>query len=101
MRIAITIVGLWAVLLTSSVTAAEVAVTSRIDAVTVYLSGAQVARGAQIMLDEGEHTIVFNDLPAEAVPGSIRVDGKATAKLDIQSVDARRLYIPRANQSLL
>lgn len=101
MRIAITIVGLWAVLLTSSVTAAEVAATSRIDAVTVYLSGAQVARSAKIMLEEGEHTIVFNDLPAEAVPGSIRVDGKATAKLDIRSVDARRLYIPRADQSLL
>jgi len=101
MRIAITIVGLWAVLLTSSATAAEVPATSRIDAVTVYLSGAQVARSAQIMLDEGEHTLVFNDLPAEAVPGSIRVDGKATAKLDIQSVDARRLYIPRADQSLL
>jgi uncharacterized protein (TIGR02231 family) len=83
------------------VTAAEVAATSRIDAVTVYLSGAQVVRSAQIMLEEGEHTIVFNDLPAEAVPGSIRVDGKATAKLDIQSVDARRLYIPRADQSLL
>ncbi|MEE8579100.1 MAG: mucoidy inhibitor MuiA family protein, partial [Hyphomicrobium sp.] len=101
MRIAITIVGFWAVLLTSSVTAAEVAATSRIDAVTVYLSGAQVVRSAQIMLEEGEHTIVFNDLPAEAVPGSIRVDGKATAKLDIRSVDARRLYIPRADQSLL
>jgi len=101
MRIAITIVGFWAVLLTSSVTAAEVAATSRIDAVTAYLSGAQVVRSARIMLEEGEHTIVFNDLPAEAVPGSIRVDGKATAKLDIRSVDARRLYIPRADQSLL
>ena len=101
MRIAITIVGLWAILLTSSVTAAEVAATSRIDAVTAYLSGAQVVRSARIMLEEGEHTIVFNDLPAEAVPGSIRVDGKATAKLDIRSVDARRLYIPRADQSLL
>ena len=101
MRIAITIVGFWAVLLTSSVTAAEVAATSRIDAVTAYLSGAQVVRIARIMLEEGEHTIVFNDLPAEAVPGSIRVDGKATAKLDIRSVDARRLYIPRADQSLL
>ena len=49
MRIAITIVGLWAVLLTSSVTAAEIPATSRIDAVTVYLSGAQVARSARIM----------------------------------------------------
>jgi uncharacterized protein (TIGR02231 family) len=83
------------------VAAAEVPATSRIDAVTVYLSGAQVTRTARITLSEGEHTIVFNDLPAEAVFGSIRVDGKATAKLDIQSVDARRLYIPRADQAVL
>ena len=43
----------------------------------------------------------FSDLPAEAVPGSIRVDGKATAGLDIQSVDTRRRYIPRADQEAL
>ncbi|MGI9403510.1 MAG: mucoidy inhibitor MuiA family protein, partial [Hyphomicrobium sp.] len=101
MRVSITIAGVWAVLLVAPVTAAEVPATSRIDAVMVYLSGAQLARTARITLDEGEHTIVFNDLPAEAVPGSIRVDGKATAKLDIQSVDTRRLYIPRADQAVL
>ncbi len=101
MRVAITIAGVWAALLVAPVAAAEVPATSRIDAVTVYLSGAQVTRTARITLSEGEHTIVFNDLPAEAVFGSIRVDGKATAKLDIQSVDARRLYIPRADQAVL
>lgn len=101
MRTAITAVGLWLVVLTATATAAEVSATSRIDSVTVYMSGAQVARSASVALDAGEHTIVFNNLPAEAVPGSIRVDGKATAKLDIQSVDARRLYIPRADQAVL
>ncbi len=35
------------------------------------------------------------------MPGSIRVDGKATAGLDIQSVDTRRRYIPRADQEKL
>ena len=88
-------------LIAAPVNAAEVPAPSRIDSVTVYLSGAQVARTARVSLGEGEHTIIFNDLPAEAVPGSIRVDGKATAKLDIQSVDARRLYIPRADQATL
>ena len=52
-------------------------------------------------MQKGEHTLVFSDLPAEAVPGSIRVDGKATAGLDIQSVDTRRRYIPRADQEKL
>ena len=52
-------------------------------------------------MQKGEHTLVFDDLPAEAVPGSIRVDGKATAGLDIQSVDTRRRYIPRADQEKL
>jgi uncharacterized protein (TIGR02231 family) len=35
------------------------------------------------------------------VPGSIRVDGKATAKLAIESVDTRRRYVPRADQEAL
>ena len=101
MRVGMAVTGLWVAFLAAPVTAAEVPVNSRIDAVTVYLSGAQVLRTARTTLNEGEHVIVFNDLPAEAVPGSIRVDGKATAKLDIQSVDARRLYIPRADQATL
>jgi uncharacterized protein (TIGR02231 family) len=81
--------------------AAEVPASSRVDAVTVFLSGAEVVRTARLNLDKGEHTIVFDDLPAEAVPGSIRVDGKATAKLDIESVDTRRRYIARADQAAL
>ena len=68
---------------------------------TVFLSGAEAMRTARMSLDKGEHTLVFSDLPAEAVPGSIRVDGKATAGLDIQSVDTRRRYIPRADQEAL
>ena len=58
-------------------------------------------RTARLNLDKGEHTVVFNDLPAEAVPGSIRVDGKATGKLDIGSVDTRRRYVARADQAAL
>jgi uncharacterized protein (TIGR02231 family) len=77
----------------------EVPASSKIDSVTVFLSGAEVTRTVRLNLGEGEHTIVFNDLPAEAVAGSIRVDGKATGKLDIQSVDTRRRFIARADQA--
>jgi hypothetical protein len=99
MRISIAIAGIFLAALAGRAAAAEVPAASRVDAVTVFLSGAEVTRTAQLNLDKGEHTIVFDDLPAEAVPGSIRVDGKATAKLDIESVDTRRRYIARADQA--
>ena len=77
--------------------AAEVPAQSKIEAVTVFPSGAEVARTAKVKLEKGEHAVVFQDLPAEAVPGSIRVEGKATGKLDISSVDSRRLFVPRGD----
>ena len=84
MRVSIAIAGFLGLVLASAAGADEVPATSRVDAVTVFLSGAEVTRAARLSLDKGEHTIVFNELPAEAVPGSIRVDGKATAQLDIE-----------------
>lgn len=76
--------------------AAEVVAPSRLDAVTVFLSGAEVTRTAKVKLEKGEHTVLFNDIPASAVQGSIRVEGKATGKLEIGSVDTRRTFLARA-----
>ncbi len=101
MRISVAIAGALLIGLAASATADEVPAGSRVEAVTVYLSGAEVTRTAQLNLDKGDHTIVFSDLPAEAVPGSIRVDGKATANLAIESVDTRRRYVARADQAAL
>lgn len=75
--------------------AAEVPANSKIDAVTVFPSGAEVTRIAKVTLDKGEHTLLIDDLPASAVQGSIRVEGKATGKLEIGSVDSRRLFVAR------
>lgn len=75
--------------------AAEVDAVSRIDAVTVFPMGAEVVRVAKVQLEKGEHTVVFRDLPAGAVEGSIRVEGTASGKLEIGSVDTRRLFVPR------
>ncbi len=75
--------------------AADISVTSKVDAVTVFLSGAQVMRLAKVKLDKGDHTITIVDVPASAIPGSIRVEGNATGKLDIASVDTRRTYLAR------
>ncbi|MFZ1102812.1 MAG: mucoidy inhibitor MuiA family protein [Hyphomicrobiaceae bacterium] len=79
--------------------AAEIKGSSRIDAVTVYPAGAEVARTARIKLEKGEHTLLFADLPAEAVAASIRVEGKATAGLEIGSVDTRVVSVPRSDDA--
>lgn len=76
--------------------AAEVSAPSRIDSVRVFLQGAEVTRLAKVQLEKGEHTVIFNDIPASAVPGSIRVEGTATGKLDIGSVDTARKFLARA-----
>jgi uncharacterized protein (TIGR02231 family) len=101
MRTLVAITGILAAILASAAAADEIPVTSRLETVTVFPSGAEATRTGRLSLGKGEHTLVFSDLPAEAVPGSIRVDGKATAGLDIQSVDTRRRYIPRADQEAL
>lgn len=78
--------------------AADLAATSRIGAVTVYPAGAEVSRAMKIKVEPGEHTILLNDLPAGALPQSIRVEGKATGgQLQIGSVDSRRVSVPRAD----
>lgn len=79
----------------ASASAAEVPATSRIDQVTVFPAGAEIIRLARVKIDKGEHTVVFADLPSQAVQSSIRVDGKATGKLEIGAVDTRRLGVPR------
>jgi uncharacterized protein (TIGR02231 family) len=79
--------------------AAEIKATSRIDAVTVYPAGAEIVRIARVKMDRGEHTVLFADLPAEALAASIRVEGKATGKLEIGSVDTRTLSVPRADDA--
>jgi uncharacterized protein (TIGR02231 family) len=86
--------------LAGTAAAAEIKGSSRIDAVTVYPAGAEIVRTARVKMDKGEHTLLFADLPAEAVASSIRVEGKATAALEIGSVDTRTLSIPRADDAV-
>ena len=77
--------------------AADVAAVSAIDAVTVFPSGAEVTRLSKVKLAAGEQRIVFPDLPAQAIAGSIRVEGKSVGKLEIGSVDTKRLFVPRSD----
>src|SRR5439155_24392497 len=85
---------------TASVMSAEIKGSSRIDAVTVYPSGAEVMRVGRVTMEGGEHVILFTDLPAQALPGSLRVEGRATGTLDIGSVDTRRVSVPRSDSAV-
>jgi len=78
----------------AAVWAADVPILSRVDAVTVFPQGAEVSRVGKVKLEKGMHTVVLSDVPADAVPDSIRVEGLATGKLEIGSVDSRRLMVP-------
>ena len=87
--------------LVGAAAAAEVKGSSRIDAVTVYPSGAEIVRTARVKLEKGEHTLLFSDLPAEAVAASIRVEGRATAGLEIGSVDTRSMSVPHGDEAVV
>jgi uncharacterized protein (TIGR02231 family) len=86
--------------LTGAAAAADVKATSHIDGVTVYPSGAEITRLVAVKLERGDHVILLNDLPARAISNSIRVEGRATLKLDIGSVDSRRVFVPHTDDAI-
>jgi uncharacterized protein (TIGR02231 family) len=88
-----------AALLAGSAHAADVVATSKVDAVTVFPAGAEVVRVAKLNLERGEHVVIFNDVPSQAAPDSIRVEGRSSGKLQIGSVDSRRLFVPRTDEA--
>ena len=84
-------------LVSTPVAAADIKAASKVEAVIVFPQGAEVARLAKVRIESGSHTVILSDLPAQAQPASIRVEGKATGSLTIGSVDSRRLSVPRAD----
>lgn len=69
--------------------AADVDATSAIDTVTVYPDGATVTRIIALDLASGDSTLVAKDFPLSLDPSSLRVEGEASAKLTIGTIDAR------------
>ncbi len=84
----------------STALAADIKGTSRVDAVTVFPTGAEIRRVGKVKLERGDHVVLFADLPARAIASSIRVEGKATGKLEIGSVDSRRVFVARTDAAV-
>ncbi|MGE3830591.1 MAG: mucoidy inhibitor MuiA family protein, partial [Parvibaculaceae bacterium] len=93
-------IGLFAfILATTAFTpafAAEIAANSKIDAVTVFPQGAEVTRIAEARLEAGEHTLVFDGLPQELSPETLRVEGNGDQRIEIGSVDSKLVSVPSA-----
>lgn len=71
--------------------AADIDASSKLDAVTVYRSSARISRTVSQEIEAGSHTLIIKDLPAQAILGSIRVEGRADGDLQIGAVDAKRV----------
>lgn len=74
--------------------AADITALSRIDKVTVFPQGAEVTRIAEARIGQGEHTLIFDGLPAELAPETLRVEGVGGARLEIGSVDSKIVFLP-------
>lgn len=70
--------------------AADVALPSRIDAVTVFPDAAAVTRIGEARLPQGQHVVLLRGLPAALDPASIRVEARGEGGLVIGSADVRR-----------
>ena len=74
--------------------AADIPALSKVDAVTVFPSGAEVTRVAEAKIEAGEHTLIFDQLPGDLMPETIRVEGVSDGKIEIGSVDSKLIYVP-------
>jgi uncharacterized protein (TIGR02231 family) len=69
--------------------AADLDVTSAVDAVTVYSDGASVTRVIALDLPAGDTTLVAKDFPLTLDPSSLRVEGEGGARLTIGAIDTK------------
>ncbi|MBK1867752.1 mucoidy inhibitor MuiA family protein [Taklimakanibacter albus] len=76
--------------------AADINAVSRIDAVTVFPQGAEVTRIAEARISAGEHTLIFDGLPGDLSPETLRIEGTAKGVIEIGSVDSKAVSLPRA-----
>lgn len=74
--------------------AADIDVTSKIDAVAVYPDGATVTRVIEFEAPAGESTLVAQDFPLGLDQASIRLDAGQADGIAIAGVDARRSEAP-------
>ncbi|MGF1651090.1 MAG: mucoidy inhibitor MuiA family protein [Hyphomicrobiaceae bacterium] len=66
---------------------------SKVVAVTVFPSGAEVTREVQLTIPAGDHTVDFDDLPVDVITTSLRLEGSATGAIELGPIDVRQLEL--------
>jgi uncharacterized protein (TIGR02231 family) len=74
---------------TAPVLAGDLAIESRITAVTVHPQSAAIQREAGFSVPAGVSVLVVDDLPADMAPDSLRVEGLAAGGVTIRSVETK------------
>jgi uncharacterized protein (TIGR02231 family) len=80
-------------MLSAPALAGDISTKSKIDAITVFPSGAEITRTVKVKLEAGEHTLLVDDVTGQAAPASLRVEAASTGKLEVGSVDARKISL--------
>jgi uncharacterized protein (TIGR02231 family) len=83
-------------LFATPVSAADIAVQSRVGAVIIYPDGAQVSRVMDVDIGAGASTLIVSGLPSTIDPNSLRVEGASTSQssngaMSIVSLDTRMI----------
>lgn len=78
--------------------AADIKADATITSVIVYPDRAMVTRAAEFNLKEGEHTIVFENLPANIDTDSLRPKGSGDAQVRIFSIESKRVILERPRE---
>lgn len=77
------------IVLPQTLHAADIALTARIDRVTVYRDAALITRTAPLDLPEGAARVILRGLPPLLDPASVRVSAQADGALVVGAVDVR------------
>ncbi|MGI9523549.1 MAG: mucoidy inhibitor MuiA family protein [Hyphomicrobiaceae bacterium] len=76
---------------------AEIRPDSKIDAVTVFPRGAEVVRIVQAQLEKGPNVLIISDFPDRVDASNVRIEGQSNGKLEIGTIDTRRLKVPHGD----
>jgi uncharacterized protein (TIGR02231 family) len=93
------LLAFFCMILTGWVQAKTISTSTIISAVTVYPGQAGVTRSGTVQVEPGEHTLVIDALPADVHPGSLRIRGRGTAKVQIGSVQSKTIYSEELTQA--
>lgn len=96
MKSRLPIVALLLLILPFSAHAAEIQARSSIVSVVVYPDRAQVTRSAEVQLTQGEHVVLFSNLPSNIDPASLQVKGQGQAGVRLFSTEARKVVLEQA-----